>query len=106
LHPCKKTVITSQQVILEKAYTFGTKALLSPFSAFEDSVSNEYQIPELCQLTYSISTLADAARFGVTIETSPSLQIKVHTLDHLLVGQTVTLSLYANATPQQETPSP
>jgi hypothetical protein len=42
LHPCKKTIITSQQVILEKAYTFGSQALLSPFSAFEDSVASDY----------------------------------------------------------------
>jgi hypothetical protein len=55
------------------AYTFGSLALIRPFSAFEDSVESAYGTPGICQLTYSLSIAADAERFGVTIETAPSL---------------------------------
>ena len=50
-------------------------------------------------MTYSLSTAADAESFGVTIETTPYLQIKVHALDQTLIGKNVSLTLSANAIP-------
>ena len=81
------------------SYIFGSPALFRPFSAFEDTVASDYSNPGLCKLTYSLSFAADAERFGVTIETTPSLQIKVQALDQTLLGNNVRLTLFSNAVP-------
>lgn len=86
LHPCKKTLITTTQTLPNLTYKFSEPALLSPFSAFVDSVATDYATSALCNLVYSINLAADATTFGVTIKTSPSLQIEVLALDKSLIG--------------------
>ena len=75
LHPCKTTLISSTQTLPNLIYSFGSPALLSPFSAFADSVASDYATPGLCSLTYSIGPAANAVAFGVTVLTTPSLEI-------------------------------
>ena len=105
LHPCKLTLITTAQTIADQQYVFGDPTLLISFSAFADSVSVEYGIAGLCALTYSLSLATDATAYGATILTTPSLQISVLTTNNLLFGTSVSLTLLANGTPQQDTAS-
>lgn len=86
LHPCKKTLIASTQSLSNLTYTIGDPALLNPFTAFTNTVASEYATPSLCNLVYSLSPADDATDFGVTILTSPSLQIRVLVLDKNLVN--------------------
>ena len=70
-----------------------------------DSVSTEYSIPGLCSLVYSLELAADATAYIVTIVEGTPNQIQVATTNTALVGITITLTLLANATPLQDTPS-
>ena len=105
LHPCKITLITTSQAIGPITFPFGQPPVLTPFTNFADDVSVAYSNPTLCGLTYSLALAADATTFGVSIIVGAPNQIQVTTLDQSLLGQTVTLTLLANATPQQDTPS-
>jgi hypothetical protein len=105
LHPCKTTVISTAS-ITNKQFYLGDTALSQIFTAWTDTVSTAYAVAGLCNLSYSLFPEADATNFGVTLVTTPSLAIRVITTNSLLIGQSVSLSVTANATPQQDTASP
>jgi hypothetical protein len=87
-------------------FYLGDTAFSQVFTAWTDDVSTAYAVAGLCNLSYSLFPEADANTFGVTLETTPSLAIRVITTNASLIGQSVSLSLTANATPQQDTASP
>jgi hypothetical protein len=87
-------------------FYLGDTAMSKVFTAWTDTVSTAYAVAGLCNLSYSLLPGADATTFGVTIVTTPSLAIRVITTNSSLIGQSVSLSVRANATPQQDTASP
>lgn len=99
LHPCKLTVISSTQTIADITYGVSTAAILTPFTAFSDTVSVAYSIPTLCALVYSIKDATIAAADGTTIS---GMNIREFTNNMALVGTTQAFHLVANATPQQD----
>jgi PKD repeat protein len=105
LHPCKITLITTPQTISTITFPFGGATVLTPYTNFLDTVSAEYSIPTLCGLVYSISVAADATIYGTTIVVGAPNQISVYTNDPAIKGTQKALNLFANATPQQDTPS-
>ena len=79
--------------------------MLTPITAFSDSVSTQYSTPTLCALTYSLSLAADATTYGATVD-SATLKISVYTVSTALVGTSTTLTLSANSSVvQQDTAS-
>jgi hypothetical protein len=80
LHPCKKTLLTTTQTIAAMNYIFGDPAMVTGFTAFNDSVALQYGVPTLCALSYSLSPSADATKYAVTVDT-PTLKIQVVTAD-------------------------
>ena len=106
LHPCKITQITTTQTIPDISFPFGGTALLTPFTNFDDTVSTEYGITDLCVLSYSLELAADATAYGTSIIAGAPPNIQVLTNDPLLKGTSITLTLSAVATLfPQDTPS-
>lgn len=68
-------------------------------------MSDEYVIPGLCGLVYSLSVATDATAYAVTVVPGSPPQIRVHTVDPALKGTSVTLTMSATATPVQDTAS-
>ena len=76
---------------------FGDPTLVTPFTAFDDTVSTEYAMPGLCALAYSLSLAADATNYAVLVDSiAPS--ISVLTTNNALIGTSVTLTLTADST--------
>ena len=96
LHPCKLTQITLTQSVSDTSILFGDPAVIAPF-AFTDSVATQYGVPGLCALSLTLSPSADAATFGVTLD-SVGLTITVYPPNKLLIGQSATFTLIADST--------
>jgi len=84
---------------------FGNPVLVTPFTAFGDSVATQYGIVGLCALTYSLSLAADAISYGVSVN-SLTNAISVLTSNSALMSTSTSLTLSAvSSVVVQDTPS-
>ena len=91
IHPCKETVISSNQTIPDLQFFFGDPVLQQTFVAFGDSVADQYQQTNLCSLRYLYETTDNVTDVNIEIT---GLTIKVQTTDQTKINQSYVLYLY------------
>lgn len=96
LHPCKTTIITTSQTINNITYTLDDPASVLTFLPFNDSVSTQYSVNNLCGLVYSLSLAATATTYGATVNSAAN-SISVQATNYLLIGTSAQLVLSAAA---------
>ena len=87
-------------------YQFGDSPMYVPFFSFADSAATDYNVPDLCNLKYSLTPALDATAFGTSLSiNATAMNIEIYPTDHLLINKSQLLYLLADATPQQDLPS-
>jgi hypothetical protein len=83
-------------------FMLGDPILVTPFTAFTDTVSSDYSTPGLCALVYFLSQ-PESTTFGLYLS---GMNINFATGNSSLMGQSALITLSAHATPQQTAANP